>query len=117
MAFNGGSVRAKHVVSWNCLRALSRLSSLPWLCIGDYNNDILHVDEKLDGNPQPQVLIDVFRSAVEDCQSSYLTLHGFSFTWECGCGTEHAIFERLDRAMVIDGRLNLFPNQRFEQFG
>lgn len=58
---------------------LSRLYSLSWLCIGDYN-DIFHADEKLDRNPQPQVLIDGFWSIVEDCQLSDLPLHGFSFT-------------------------------------
>lgn len=59
--------------------------------------------KNLDRNPQPQVLIDGFWSIVEDCQLSDLPLYGFSFTQECGCGTNHAIFERLDRAMVTDG--------------
>lgn len=47
--FYGCPEHSKYRLSWNLLRALSRLHDLPWLCIRDYNDRLLS-SEKSGGN-------------------------------------------------------------------
>ncbi|KAI5583896.1 hypothetical protein BDE02_06G046900, partial [Populus trichocarpa] len=87
--FYGFPERHKRRESWNLLRALSCRSTLPWVCIGDYN-DLLWG------------FILGFREAIMDCKSRDLPLIGYPYTWGKGCGTNIWVYERLDRAMCMD---------------
>ena len=44
---NPKSEERKH--TWELIRRLSGLSSIPWICFGDFN-EILHLREKIGGN-------------------------------------------------------------------
>lgn len=56
------------------------MSSLPWVCAGDFN-EILDASEKLGGSLRNQSLIDNFRLALDDCRLQDLGYLGLAFTW------------------------------------
>ena len=85
--------------SWNMLRNLSQSSSLPWCCIGDYNDLLLQI-EKRGRLCHPDGLLQGFREAVEDSGLQDLGMRGYPYTWEKSGGTLDWAVERLDRAMV-----------------
>lgn len=53
--FYGFPERHKRRESWNLLRVLSCRSTLPWVCIGDYN-DLLWVEDKTRSYPHLNAL-------------------------------------------------------------
>lgn len=99
--------RNRKMESWNLLRALSRQSALPWVCMGDYN-DMLCAEEKRGRVLHPNSLFQGFREAVEDCKLTDMPLVGYPFTWERGRGTAEWIQERIDRAMCSDSWFDYF---------
>ncbi|KAL8476214.1 hypothetical protein ACS0TY_028757 [Phlomoides rotata] len=101
--------RRKH--SWDLLRQLSRSSSLPWLCVGDYN-DLLTVADKKGRHDHPNWLFQGFRSVVSDVGLFDLPLIGHSFTWIRSRGKENEVDERLDRGMATQEWKTLFPDAR-----
>ena len=70
-AFYGFSERSKRKQSWDLLRRLSTGSSLPWVCLGDFN-DILSPDDKNGRVEHPAWLIRGFREVVSECGLSDL---------------------------------------------
>lgn len=98
-------------MSWDLLRSLANFNSLPWLCMGDFN-DLLSIADKKGGAPHPSWLYRGFREAILDCNLSDLVLSGHSFTWSRGRGTPNFMEERLDRAMGNLGWHTCFPNAR-----
>lgn len=66
--------------TWTLLRRLAGLSSLPWLCFGDFN-EILNPNEKIGGVNRNANLIAEFRDAVLDCKLIDLGSKGHPFTW------------------------------------
>ncbi|KAL8519913.1 hypothetical protein ACS0TY_010738 [Phlomoides rotata] len=77
-------------LSWDLLRNLASLHSLPWVYIGDYN-DLLSVDDKKWRTDHPQWLYT---------RHSFI---GLSVYLARGRGTMNYVEERLDRAMVNSG--------------
>lgn len=59
------SKKKKH--TWTLLRRLAGMSTLPWLCFGDFN-EILSLNEKSRGLDRNVVAIAEFRVAVRDCK-------------------------------------------------
>ncbi|XP_073121701.1 uncharacterized protein [Henckelia pumila] len=98
--------RQRRNQSWNLLRMFSNRSSLPWCCIGDFN-DLLSQSEKRGRILQPTSLINGFRSAVEESGLEDLGMKGNWFTWERSRGIDFFVEERLDRAMATPIWLNL----------
>lgn len=84
--------------SWNLLRHLASVNSLPWLIMGDFN-DLLSSDDKEGGAAHPNWLFRGFREAILDCNVTDVPLTGHKFTWCRGRGTKFKVEERLDRAM------------------
>ncbi|RVW31876.1 Transposon TX1 uncharacterized 149 kDa protein [Vitis vinifera] len=80
--FYGFLNRSQRHLSWNLLRFLYSASSLPWCCLGDFNDIV------------------------------YLHLKGYPFTWERGRGSSHWVEERLDWALVNVSWLNLFSDAK-----
>lgn len=107
--FYGYPERARRRESWNLLRRLSLVSSLPWMIIGDFN-DLLSVADKKGRVAHPNWLFNGFRSAILDCILTDIPLRGYQFTWVRGRGTEAAVEERLDRAFGCPDWLTKFPN-------
>ena len=79
--------------SWQLLRDLADLDSLPWLLIGDFN-EILNGDEKIDGVPRPERQMRGFRDAMAYGELLDLRFHGTMATW----GNSETLL-RLDRAI------------------
>uniref|UniRef100_A0A803PR19 Reverse transcriptase domain-containing protein n=1 Tax=Cannabis sativa TaxID=3483 RepID=A0A803PR19_CANSA len=93
--------------TWNLIRNLQQLSTLPWCIIGDLNNVTSHNDKR-GGNNYPQRLIDGFNQTLSDCRLIDLDIVGYPFTWERGRGTPNLIEVRLDRALVSHSWTNFF---------
>lgn len=55
------------------------MSSLPWLCYGDFN-EILTDSEKLDGLPRPRFMMENFREVLDFCELEDMGYSGPEFT-------------------------------------
>ncbi|KAF5468190.1 hypothetical protein F2P56_012365 [Juglans regia] len=106
----GHSVTASRHETWGLLHHLCRLTSCPWLLMGDFN-EILEPNEKRGGNRRSEGLMEHFRAALIDCNLQDL---GFSrgpyFTWCNGREGEGCIWERLDRCLASPDWVEAFPN-------
>lgn len=100
--------RAKRRKTWDLLRNLARDSNLPWCLIRDMNN-IVSQNDKKGGAPYPSWLIDGSNETLVDTGLSDLELTGHQYTWEKGRNTASWLEIRLDRALVNDTWLTLFP--------
>ncbi|KAM6600853.1 hypothetical protein CsatA_020462 [Cannabis sativa] len=109
--FYGESKRNLRGASWEQLRTLARGNTLPWCVIGDMNN-VLSQEDKKGGHPYPNWLVDGFRDTIQECGLIDLDIVGHQFTWEKSRGTDNWIEVRLDRALVTDRWLQLFPRAK-----
>lgn len=57
-------------------------------------------------------MLNGFRSAVIDCDLHDVPLEGYQFTWSRWKGSDKAVEERLDRAMVTPSWKRMFPYAR-----
>lgn len=73
---------------------------------------MISADEKRGGSAQPDWLIKGFRDVVVECGLYDLPLIGHLFTWKRKEGNYIVMEERLDRAMVTQSWLDMFPNAR-----
>ena len=65
--------------SWDLLRRLRTVDSLPWVC-GDFN-ELLCINEKLGGLDKLAVGTFNFQAAVDDCNLIDLGFASPKFTW------------------------------------
>ncbi|KAL0358468.1 UNVERIFIED_CONTAM: hypothetical protein Sangu_0696200 [Sesamum angustifolium] len=93
--FYGEPDSSKRAVSWDLLKCLSRLSNLPWICVGDYNA-ILSDIEKEGSVPTPQWQLRSFREALSNSGLHDVNFLGSPFTWQI----LPCVRKRLDRACV-----------------
>ncbi|XP_074366501.1 uncharacterized protein LOC141707310 [Apium graveolens] len=106
--FYGFPERGRRKNSWDLIRTLSQISSLPWCIVGDFN-DLLHQSDKQGNSRHPQSLIDGFRMAIDDCNLTEIDLQGGMFTWERGRGTKDWVREKLDWAFASRSWWNKYP--------
>ncbi|XP_075659027.1 uncharacterized protein LOC142628878 [Castanea sativa] len=85
--------------SWRLLRHLHARASLPWVCLGDYN-EILNSGEKQGGIPKALTPMLAFKETLLHCGLEDLGYHGYPFTWHNGRSGEAFVELRLDRACV-----------------
>ncbi|KAJ9189741.1 hypothetical protein P3X46_000996 [Hevea brasiliensis] len=109
--FYGFPERGRRRESWNLLTNLAVASSLPWICIGDFN-DLLVADDKRGGYAHPNHLYQGFKNVIKTCKLHDVPLEGCPFTWERGRGTQRWVEERLDRAFLNVEALQMFPDCR-----
>jgi endonuclease/exonuclease/phosphatase family metal-dependent hydrolase len=109
--YYGYPERSRRRMSWDLLRELRDMSTLPWCVIGDFN-DLLSQEDKKGLLPHPNWLCSGFRSAVNDCDLTDIHLEGYPFTWFKCRGQDREIEERLDRALVTTAWLTKFPNAK-----
>ena len=81
--------------SWNLLCVLAIRSSLPWVCIGDFN-DLISPSYKKGGVAHPDWIFRGFHGVLTYCSLNELLLHGYGFTWERNRGSPHWVQEKLD---------------------
>lgn len=105
--FYGYPESSRRQASWNLLRSLANVSSLPWVCIGDFN-DLLAANEKRGRHEHASWKLRGFNRAVNDCGLIDLGMEGYKFTWERSWGTDNWVEERLDRAFATDNWLHQF---------
>ena len=81
------------------LRRLSSRFTLPWVCIGDFN-EILYADEKQGWLDRPERQMLGFCDALDFCRLKDLGYNGYSFTW-CNrrLGNQN-VWIRLDRRVA-----------------
>ncbi|XP_074318255.1 uncharacterized protein LOC141655056 [Silene latifolia] len=108
--FYGWPAVADRHLSWELLRVLSRQSSLPWICIGDFN-EILYSTE-MKGGSRAQWKMNNFQSAVDDCEHRDVSWEGYQFTWDNGQAREANRQCMLDRAMCTSSWLDMFSYAR-----
>lgn len=61
------------------LKCLSCTNTLPWICMGDFN-EILCVDETIGGNPRLERQMNQFRTVLNKCYFRDLGFIGPRFT-------------------------------------
>ncbi|XP_074315649.1 uncharacterized protein LOC141651854 [Silene latifolia] len=106
--FYGWADNEEKDLSWQLLRDLRGLSTLPWLIIGDFNQ-ILYDHEKKGGVPRAQGDMDKFRFTLDDCGLVDISYSGETFTWWNKRSEPNDIFERLDRGVASLDWLEKFP--------
>lgn len=107
--YYGYPKRSRRRQAWDLLRQIHDMANDPWCVIGDFN-DILSQEDKLGRHPHPNWLCNGFRQAVSDCNLVDSPLEGHQITWVKSRGTDHAIEERLDHAMVSSNWFAQFSN-------
>lgn len=65
--FYGNPKTNKREESWSLLTRLARGNTLPWVCIGDFN-ELMHVGEKEGGSTRPARQMACFGNAVNESQ-------------------------------------------------
>uniref|UniRef100_A0A803PNG6 RNase H type-1 domain-containing protein n=1 Tax=Cannabis sativa TaxID=3483 RepID=A0A803PNG6_CANSA len=91
------------------IRMLKAKSNLSWCIIGDLNN-VTSQSDKREGNSYPNWLIDGFCETLTKCELVDMDLFGYPFTWERGRGSSEWVEVRIDRALVSQTWLHLFPS-------
>ncbi|XVF69945.1 hypothetical protein PTKIN_Ptkin11bG0121700 [Pterospermum kingtungense] len=97
--------------TWSLLRTVARDNSLPWLCLGDFN-ELIWSSEKEGGRMRPEWQMKAFREALKDAQLEDLGFSGHQFTWKRGRSKKNLVKERLDRATANNERRCLFQNYK-----
>ncbi|KAL9433059.1 hypothetical protein AB3S75_027969 [Citrus x aurantiifolia] len=83
--------------TWELIRRLLGLSSLLWLCFGDFNEN-LHLNEKIGGNDRKMKQLKDFREVIHASGLVDLGCKRYPFTWCNRRFFPHIVEERLDRA-------------------
>ena len=74
--YYGHPERCRRHEAWELLQSLATISTLPWCCIGDYN-DLLTKAEKRGRRSHPEWLIKGFREATEASELIDIGMEGF----------------------------------------
>ena len=90
------------------MKRLRGESTLPWVCIGDFN-EVLRPEEQMGPNPRDSSQIAGFRDAVDVCGLYDLGYKGLDWTWEKRVARGHYCRVRLDRALASPSWSSLFP--------
>ncbi|KAL6566692.1 hypothetical protein OROMI_015096 [Orobanche minor] len=109
----GWSEEQKKGKTWKLLTDLWTQSTLPWLCVGDFN-EILYDHEKMGGRQRDHNKKEAFHEAVDKCSLLDLGYTGYNFTWTNRQKGENNIQERLDRAFGTENWTSLFPKATVE---
>jgi hypothetical protein len=95
----GEPVTHKRMATWNLLRRLHNQHSLPWCCMGDFN-EIIKSEEMQGRRPRPDRQMQAFRDAIDDCNLLDMGYSGFPFTWCNNRDPPHTTWVRLDRGLA-----------------
>ncbi|CAM8900163.1 unnamed protein product [Rhodiola kirilowii] len=106
--FYGAPMASQRFNSWNLMRRLSQLSSLPWCIFGDFN-EILRYSEASRNATNRMHFINQFKAAVRDCSLSDLGYKGYRYTYSNRRRGFQETRCRLDRALVCQEWRSMFP--------
>ncbi|GLT33351.1 hypothetical protein SLA2020_079490 [Shorea laevis] len=105
--FYGQPDASRRHESWALLKSLKSSSSLPWVCVGDFN-EIVKQAEKMGGNSRSERQIESFCEAIEYCGFSELDFKGPRFTF-VRKQQGSLLRERLDRVLMNRAWAEQFP--------
>ena len=97
--------------TWALLWHLHSRASMPWVCIGDFN-EILSSDEKSGGVPKPLGPMQDIWSTLLHCDLVDLGYQGYKYTWRNGRRVSMFVEERLDRACANSKWRDMFPTTK-----
>lgn len=83
-------------------------STLPWLCIGDFN-EILRREEQIGPNERDEAQMAGFREAIDLCNLADIGYIGFDWTFEKKVQGGQYCRVRLDRALASPDWSSMFP--------
>jgi hypothetical protein len=106
--FYGEPKRKKRHLSWALLRCLNSLRSLPWLCMGDFN-ETMHETEHYSEHVREEWQMRAFREATEDCTLLDLGFSGVPFTWDNMQAAASNVKVKIDRAFRDITLMHKFP--------
>ena len=104
----GHPEKERKVETWRLMRHLHACGTLPWVCLGDFN-EILSFDEKKGGNPRQVTPMLAFRHTLLQCGLADLGFRGYWFTWRNGRYGVAFMEERLDRFVATLEWREMFP--------
>ncbi|KAK2647852.1 hypothetical protein Ddye_015341 [Dipteronia dyeriana] len=107
--FYGESNPSKIAASWSLLRRLRDVDTLPWVCVGDFN-ELLSMSDKVGGSDKSFSSMNQFRQAVDDCNLIDLGYSGPRLTWNNKRDGKWNIQERLDRYLPTNQWRDKFWN-------
>uniref|UniRef100_A0A2N9IJ19 Endonuclease/exonuclease/phosphatase domain-containing protein n=1 Tax=Fagus sylvatica TaxID=28930 RepID=A0A2N9IJ19_FAGSY len=96
--------------SWTLLRRLNSQYTLPWCCLGDFN-ELVRIDEKQGKHSRSDRQMQLFRDVLDDCGFVDLGFTGPLFTWTNNRAGDMT-WERLDRVVATLDWLTQFPTAR-----
>lgn len=102
--FYGEPSWADKYKSWDQIRELHAITTMPWLIMGDLN-EVLYPFEKEGGRNRLVQFMQAFRDVLADCGLEDLGYVGDKFTWHRG-----GIRERLDRGLANATWRDKFPD-------
>lgn len=103
--FYGELDTQKRKESWDLLCHLNWHFKLPWLCAGDFNENVSS-SKKMGGSSRSQVQMQIFREAIDECGFLDLGFIGPQFTWQKHFSNNNLIWGRLDRCIANnDGQI------------
>ena len=105
--FYGAPETHKRHESWSLLRLLHNQYSLPWCCMGDFN-ELLSYEEKQGGPIRSHRQMQDFRDAIDHYGFEDLGFNGPPFTWCNNRLGTHTIWERLHRVLATTSWISLF---------
>jgi hypothetical protein len=98
----------KREESWILLKHLKDHAPTPWLCVGNFNEILDHLEKKeVVGRRESQM--DGFCTTLEDCHLGDLGYTGSGFTWSNRRSDATFTKERLDRAVANSEWCTKFP--------
>ncbi|KAA3472533.1 reverse transcriptase [Gossypium australe] len=106
--FYGSHCTCDQHASWRLLKELGQEQRFSWLVSCDFN-EILYSSEKSGGQQREERKMAAFREALDECQLVDMGFQGTWFTWERRNLPETNIKERLDRGVINEKWMNLFP--------
>ena len=109
--FYGNPETSKWEESWLLLKRLSSLNSLPWVCLGDFN-ELMNGGEKEGGKARLVKQMENFCKVINACNLRDLGYTSQDFTWCRRLGNRVWVRERLDRALASTNWEARFPQMQ-----
>ncbi|XP_074313875.1 uncharacterized protein LOC141649075 [Silene latifolia] len=99
---------AERVDLWKSLQRYKSMHHGPWLVGGDFNN-LLFSNERLGGAEVTLADIKPFQDCLHCCDLVDIKAIGSFFTWNNKQELETLVYSRLDRCLINDEWMNMFP--------
>ena len=91
------------------MRLLHQQVTLPWICIGDFN-EILSVNEKQGGEPRSEWQMANFREVLDNCRLRDMGFKCARFTWCNRRDEQDQVYVRLNCGVANQEWYDLLPH-------